>query len=399
MLKVDLHAASPETVGIDPAALEALCESAARDVAGRPGAAAQLAVARHGRLAGFSTFGSARFGGDDRPADAQSLFCVFSVTKAIVSSAVWILLQEGKLGIEERVSDIVPEFGSHGKQRVQVEHLLTHTAGFPEAPFGPLDWEDRERRLERFAQWRLDWEPGSRFVYHGSSSMWVLAEILERRSGSDFRAFVRARISEPLGLSDLYLGLPASENGRVADVVCVGDPPTREGAGSRVVDAPVLSDDTYASFNRPAVRAVGAPGGGAIATAASVALFYQALIADAAGRGPGIWKHEMLAEAFRVRRPHLIDPMTRQPALRGLGVVVAGETGKIWRGFAEALSPRSIGHMGAGGQIAWADPDDGLSFAYCTNAADRDPARQGAKGLALSSLAAACVSTPRLSAG
>jgi CubicO group peptidase (beta-lactamase class C family) len=91
--------------------------------------------------------------------------------------------------------------------------------------------------------------------------------------------------------------------------------------------------------------------------------------------------------------------MTGQPALRGLGVVVAGESGKIWRGFAEALSPRSIGHMGAGGQIAWADPDDGLSFAYCTNAADRDPARQGARGLRLSSLAAACVSAPRLSAG
>ena len=80
--------------------------------------------------------------------------------------------------------------------------------------------------------------------------------------------------------------------------------------------------------------------------------------------------------------------MTKQPALRGLGVVVAGAEERAFRGFANACSPRAIGHMGAGGQVAWADPQTGLSFAYVTNGAWRNPVHQGAQGLALSTLAA-----------
>ena len=103
-----------------------------------------------------------------------------------------------------------------------------------------------------------------------------------------------------------------------------------------------------------------------------------------------IWSPAILENAFTPRNADFIDPMTGHPALRGLGVVVAGESGRIWRGFAEGCSPRAVGHMGAGGQIAWADPESGLSFAWCTNGADRNPLRQGARGLQLSTLAARC---------
>ena len=146
-----------------------------------------------------------------------------------------------------------------------------------------------------------------------------------------------------------------------------------------------------AHANRPENRAIGSPGGGGIASAADVALFYQGLLADAADRGAGIWQAAMLREAWTPRNTELIDPMTKQPALRGLGVVIAGERDPMWRGFAEACSPQTFGHMGAGGQIAWADPVSGLSFAFCTNGAERNPVRQGANGLRLSTLAAACL--------
>jgi CubicO group peptidase (beta-lactamase class C family) len=384
------YAERPEEVGIDSHRLRALFECAARTVADRPLSAAQVAVARGGRLAGFASFGSARFGGAAAPADERSLFCVFSVTKALVSAACWLLLQEGELGLDEAVADAIPEFAPHGKRAVRVEHLLTHTAGFPKAQLDPLEWDRRERRLARFSEWRLDWEPGTRFTYHGNSSMWVLAELIERRSGTDFRDFVRDRITGPLGLADLHLGLPRAENARVAEVVLVGDPLSkaeREASGLRPPD---VSEDLL-RVNRPEVRAVGMPGGGAIATAAEVALFYQALLADAArSGGPGIWDPGVLERAWAPRTGDLIDPITGRPALWGLGVVVAGEKDRAWRGFAETCSARAIGHMGAGGQVSWADPTTGLSFASCTNAADRNPYRQGIVGFQLSTLAAAC---------
>lgn len=370
--------------------MEALFACAAKNAA-RSGCAAQVAVARGGELAGFRSFGRARRGaGPEREADGETLFSVFSVTKAIASSAAWILLQEGKLSLADRVADHVPEFGSHGKEVVRVEQLLLHTAGFPRAQLPTEEWPDRERRLRRFADWRLEWEPGSRFVYHGSATLWVLAELVTRIAGVDYRAFLRTRVFEPLGLRNLFVGLPPEADARVAEVIPVGEPASEAERAASPVDAPVLDDAMIAYANRPAIRAIGSPGGGAIATAADVALFYQGLLADADGRGPGVWQAETLRDAWTPRRPELIDPMTKHPALRGLGVVVAGAEGRMWRGFPDGCSARSFGHMGAGGQISWADPESGLSFAFCTSGAERDPVRQGAHGLQLSTLAAAC---------
>ena len=81
---------------------------------------------------------------DEAEADDDSLYCIFSCTKAITSAAAWLLIQEGKLSVDERVADIVPEFGSHGKDVIHVEQLFTHTAGFPAAPFDPAVFLDRD---------------------------------------------------------------------------------------------------------------------------------------------------------------------------------------------------------------------------------------------------------------
>ena len=112
-----------------------------------------------------------------------------------------------------------------------MEQLFLHSAGFPSAPFRPLEWDDRNVRLSRFSRWRLNWTPGSRFEYHPTSSMWVIAEIVERRSGKDFRSFIRERVIEPLGLTGLHVGLPAEENHRVAECAHVGDGLTSEDYG------------------------------------------------------------------------------------------------------------------------------------------------------------------------
>ncbi len=373
----------------DPKALEALFAHAEK-TALAAGCAVQLAVARDGELLGARSFGRARFAdGHEGEASADTLFAVYSVTKAITSAATWILLQEGRLALGDPVARHVPEFGANGKEGVRVEHLLLHTAGFPRALFPTLAWPDPAARLAELASWHLDWEPGSRFVYHGSSSMWVLAELITRITGADYRAFIRERILEPLALHDCFLGLPASEDARYAEVVMVGDPPSGAAGAPSPVDAPVIDAASLAHVNDPAKRAIGSPAGGAFATATDIARFYQALLADLSGRGPGIWEASMLRSATTPRQVELIDPMTQKPALRGLGVVIAGEHERMWRGFAEACSARSFGHMGAGGQIAWADPESGLSFAFLTNGAERDAFRQGANGFRLSTLAAA----------
>ena len=381
----EFFAESPEAVGVNADKLAALLARVRREVDDGLLPSAQIAVARRGKLVLFETVGDAT---------CDTLYCVFSCTKAITCAAAWLLIEAGDLRVEERVASIVPEFGGNGKDAITVEQLFLHSAGFPHAPFRPTDWPDRARRLQRFASWRLNWPPGSRFEYHPTSGMWVLAEIIERRAGRAFQDFVREEIAAPLGLADLHVGLPASENPRVAMLEHCGEAMLAEDYLRLGLPAPPVTEVTeeaILSFNREDVRAVGVPGGGGIMTAAELALFYQALLHGGASGRARVWRSETLALARKVRSGDLADPLTGKPVNRGLGIVIAGEDGRNFRGFGHENSAQAFGHGGAGGQIGWADPATGLSMGYCTNGHDRNPLRMGRRVVSISNHAARVV--------
>lgn len=373
--------ADPAKIGVDPRRLGELVERARREIDAGLLPSCQLAVAREGRLALSITLGDARL---------DSRYVIFSCTKALVGGAVWLLIGEGRLDVSVRVADLVPEFGTNGKEVVTVEQVLLHTAGFPHAPLGPPDWSDRERRLARFGQWRLDWEPGTRFEYHATSAHWVLAEIIERISGVDYRRFVRERITEPLGLPALRLGVAPADRHDVNPLVLCGEPTTPEEL-TEVLGLPELpvtevTPDALLLFNDSAALEVGVPGGGAVSTAADLALYYQALLHN---RGC-LWDPKVLADAIGNVRNSFSD-YVGTPANRTLGVVVAGGDGRAAaRGFGHTTSPRAFGHDGAAGQIAWADPETGLSFSYLTNGVDRDQLREWRRRAGIASRAAVC---------
>jgi CubicO group peptidase (beta-lactamase class C family) len=374
--------ASPESLGLDPAKLARLFERAEREIREGVLPSCQLAVARHGKLAAVRTIGAA---------DDDSMYVIFSCSKAITSAAAWQVIEEGKLGLDERVADILPEFASNGKDAVRVEQLFTHTSGFPHAPSGVRDWTPRSALRERFARWRLNWEPGTRFEYHPSSSMWVIAVLCEERTGVPFNELVRARIAEPLGLPDLRMGTPAEHHGRVADIVHTGTALTAEDFRARGWPVPPeteVTEEAVTRFNTAPFREVGVPGGGVVTGAADLALFYQALVnGGAAPDGRQVWKPETIAWAREVRTGDLVDPLFRKRAWRGLGLTIAGDADRVFRGYGRTGSEHAFGHNGAGGQIAWADPESGVSFVYLTNGFDRDMVRQGRRGVAISSLA------------
>ena len=387
----------PDQIGLNPDKVQALFDRAEREVREGLLPACQIAIARNGKIAAMRTIGRAIQGGVEKPASDETLFDIMSCTKAITSAAAWILMQEGKLAPQDTVVKFVPEFGTNGKDAVTVEHLLTHTSAIPTAPGAQKEWGDRKRRLERFAQWRLEHPPGAKFTYHIAANFWPIAEIVERISGQDFRDFVRTRIAEPLGLPDLRIGLPRSLNDRVADVIWVGEAARAEEYEKLGVTPPrvamaSINESMILEFNEPEVREIGSPAGGCITSAGDLALFYQALLHDGrAYDGKQIWKPELLRDAFRIRNAGFKDPMRGFLANRALGIVIAGDDGKAnLRGFGRTNSPASFGHPGFGGQLGWADPATGISFAYLTNGFDRNDLREGRRSVALCSLAASC---------
>ena len=346
--------------------------------------AAQVALAKEGELVFQASYGTAQ---------EDSLTCIFSATKAITSAAAWLLMQEGKLAEGERVADIIPEFAANEKDQITVGQLFTHTAGFPSAPFAPLEWDDKEARLSRFTRWRLNWQPGSKFEYHASSSMYVVAELIERRSGEGYREFVRNRVLGPLGLNNLFVGLPAAENGRVLPCEHVGDALTPEDYKNMGVPVPPVTEVTeeaILAFNRPDVRAVGVPGGGGFATAGDLALFHQALLHGGLPGCEELWTQATRSDVRRVRSGDFTDMLFKKPANRALGLIISGDESRSFRGFGKTNSASAFGHNGAGGQLAWADPATGLSLGYVTPGHDRNSIRQGSRGVAISSIAAQC---------
>lgn len=379
----DEQAARVQQFDLNVEKVEALLQRAGKEVDDGLLPAAQLAIAREGEVVLQQSYGSAQ---DD------SLICVFSATKAITSAAAWLLFQQGELAEEERVADIVPEFATKDKGHITVGQLFSHTAGFPHAPFAPLDWDDKDKRYARFAKWWLNWDPGSRFEYHASSSMWIIAEIIERRSGETYRDFVRSQVIEPLQLQDLYVGLPTPQNPRALPCVYVGEamtPQEYKDLGMRVPPETEVTESAILSFNTPEVRAVGVPGGGAFATASAMTLFYQALL-HGGNSHASPWSMQTLLDARRVRSGDFTDLLFKKPANRALGLIISGDKSRNFRGFGKTNSPEAFGHNGAGGQLVWADPATGISFTYLTPGHDRNSLRQGSRGVAISSLAAVC---------
>jgi CubicO group peptidase (beta-lactamase class C family) len=350
--------------------------------------AVQVAVARDGELLGFETF--SRTGAETN----ETRFLVWSCTKGIVAGVVWQLMGEGLLDVERPVASYLPEFATNGKDVITVEHLLLHTAGIPMAPMSPLRWSTSEGRREAFSRWRLTWEPGSRFEYHPLSAWWVLAELIVEVTGNDYRDELRRRITEPLGLTKLQLGVPEDEQGDIAELSVLGERATEaehRAAGVFYGGPPAVevTPQLILSLGVPAAKAVGIPAGGAVSTAADVAMYYQALLTNQ----HGLWKPEVLADVTGVIRNTFPDkPKWGMPANRSRGVVVRGDHDLAhWMmHFGPGTSPRTFGHDGAGGMIAWADPESGLSFCFLTNGMEANGVREVLRCQDFATLAAAC---------
>ena len=326
--------------------VEPLREAAEREIADGL-TACQLAVAQGGDIVWTQSFGTA---------DVETRFGVASATKPIVASAVWLLIGDGLLDIGRPVVDYVPEFAANGKGAVTVEQVLLMTCGFPTAVMDPADGADPERRIARLAEWELEYEPGTKYVYHGGSAHWVLAELIQRLGGIDFRDFVEQRVTKPLGLPRL-LGIPRAEQTKIAQL---SSPTPRR-----------------SPFDFAAMIEAGVPGGGGVMTAATLALFYQGLLHNPGG----LWKSDVLADGTGNIRCTLPDPLMNLPANRTIGVVIGAGFGTTW-----GKSPTAFGWPGAGGQIGFAEPATGISFAFLQTG-DTDQVSQFIRATKLSELA------------
>lgn len=371
---------------LDDTKVDRLLERIRREVDEGLSPAVQLAIGLDGEIVVDETVGAA----------PDSRFVVYSATKAFVAAAIWRLIDAGEIVLDAPIARILPSFGSNGKDAVTLEHVLTHTGGFPYAPLGPPRWATRESRLEQFGRWRLTSEPGTTFTYHPTAGHWVLGEVIAEVTGLDHTDAIEEIVTRPLGLPRV-LGIPSDERSGIVESVAVGELPTpeemRDTFGFEVDLAQLIPAEVGVGalvvMNDPTVQELGVPGGGGVMAARDLALLYQAFLHDP----QQMWSPEILRAGTAEIRCALPDLMGLA-SNRTLGLYVAGDDGNSdRRSMGRTVSPRGFGHAGAGGQLAFADPESGLSIAYVTAGLDQHMIRADRRGIAIASLAADLRST------
>jgi len=354
-----LASATPSSLDLDPKALERLHETITRHVAEGRYPGAQYAVARHGKLAAFSTIGEARTDPSRVTAKDDTLWLLYSNTKVLTACAVWLLVERGALAFTDKIAEHLPGFEQNAKGDITIIQLLTHQGGFPNADVPKAAWTDHDLLRKAVCAFTLEWTPGSRVYYHGRAAHWTAAAIIEAVTKGDYRDFIRSEISEPLGIADeCFVGLPDAQHARAADM----HEPAADG-GRQV---------TRAEENNAEFRRAGTPGGGGYATARAMAAFYQMMAHGGALNGKRLLWPRMVSYVTRNFTGDRVDGYMGMPMHRGLGPHSRGTTETI-RGLGSLASPRTFGHGGVGSSYCWADPDSGVSFAYLTNSRVSDP--------------------------
>ena len=241
---------------------------------------AQIALARRGQLALFRTYGDAKTEPTKLPATNDNLFLLFSQTKVLTSSAVWTLVEEGRLSFMDRIADHLPEFAARGKADITLHQVMTHQGGFPSSNVTRASWTDHARMRAEVCDFSLDWTPGSKLQYHGQAAHLVQAMVIEAVTGQDYRDVIRDNVLAPLGLAnDVFVGVPLDQQVRCADTY-----------------APEGRDNT-SEF-----RSAGLPSGGGYATARGMAAFYQMLLGQ--GRLGNVRLLVAAAGRLRVAQSH-----------------------------------------------------------------------------------------------
>lgn len=297
-----------------------------------------------------------------KPWQQDTIVNVYSTTKTMTALTALYLADKGALKFEDPVAKYWPEFAAAGKADVTVAHLMSHSAGLSgwKEPLTREDLYDWEKATSLLAAQAPYWTPGSAPGYHAMTQGYLVGEVIRRVAGETVGTVFRQEIAGPLG-ADFHIGLPATEDQRVADLT---PPPPGAGLGAGATDPLITNMATNPPINpldtrTRAWRGAEIPAAGGTGNARSVALVHTILANGGYAGGKQIMSEAGCRKAleFQIEGE---DRILRVPVRYGLGFGLPG-------GIANFPNANTIFWGGYGGSLAVIDMDQRATYAYTMN--------------------------------
>jgi CubicO group peptidase (beta-lactamase class C family) len=294
-----------------------------------------------------------------RPWQRDTIVNVWSITKTMTALCALILADRGELDFSAPVARYWPEFAAAGKERIEVRHLLGHTAGLsgwtePVTAHDLSDWEKMTSLLAAQAPW---WEPGTQSGYHALTQGYLVGEVVRRITGVSLGSFFASEVAGPLG-ADFAIGLPPEDDDRVAPVIAPEVPRISESSSdiaARTLRNPRM---TGAEPNEAPWRRAEIPAANGHGNARSVALVQSVLACGGALRGQRLLSAQGCEAVFQEQANG--TDLVLGPGFRlGLGYGLSSSLVPI--------GPRACFWGGWGGSIVIIDLDARVVVAYVMN--------------------------------
>jgi CubicO group peptidase (beta-lactamase class C family) len=365
--------AAPREGGMTRRAVEQIWDAVTRLYRSGVHPAISLCLRREGAVVLNRAIGHARGVGPGEPESAprllaapETLFCIYSASKAVTAMVVHMLDERGELHIGDRVSDYIPGYAKHGKEAITIAHVLSHRAGVPNLPGEVLDPEkadDRELILGALCEARPARRPGKALAYHAVSGGFILGEIVERVTGRNIRAVLEDEILRPLGIEHCSYGVAPEDLGRVAHAYGTGLPvlPPLSMLLERALGVPV--DRVIEVGNDPRFLTAVVPSGNVVTSAPELSRFFELLRRGGELDGVRVLEPRTIRRACTEHSYREIDFTLGFPTRYGLGVMLGAKVLSIYGPDTE----EAFGHLGFTNMIGWADPQRALAGALLTS--------------------------------
>jgi CubicO group peptidase (beta-lactamase class C family) len=364
----------PRDVGLTHADVEAIWDTVEQYYRIGLHPALSLCIRRHGEVILDRAIGYARGAGpDDTPdtprvqATPDTLFNLFSGSKAVTATLVHALVEDGVLDLDAPVAQYLPGFDAHGKGQITVRHVLSHQAGLPETPPEAIDLDllhDHDHLVRIFSEQVPRTAPGEEVAYHAVTSGFLLGAILREATGECPRVLLRRRLLDPLGFENLSFGVDPAKRGAVATEAFTG-PLARAPFSTwmkRSLGIPFEDAISIANDERFLTGVV--PPGNVIGTANEASRFFEMLLRGGTLDGTRVLSQRTIARALAPQNDgRQQDRIIKLPVKYGLGFMLGDERVS----FYGPGTPAAFGHLGFTNVLAWADPERDISVALMNN--------------------------------